>query len=133
MEQLKKMWKRQKSFTDKVNKKPESIKEQEFLTKDICLALMVETTEVLNLINWKTHRKSIKIIDRDMIKEEMIDCWKYLLTMLQIWQITPKEFIEEFNKKSLIVEQRLINESKLTKNKRFIKNKNLNKILKKDG
>jgi hypothetical protein len=65
--------------------------------------------EVLNEINYKHHKKE-KVINEDKVKEELIDCQKYLMNLMILWKITPQEFIEIFNKKSDIVEARFLKE-----------------------
>jgi len=125
MEELKKIWKRQKDFNKIVNGEPITLKEKEVLTKEFILHLNTEVIEILENINWKMHREEtynqynpVKVSN---IKEECIDCWKYLLSIMQFWGMTPEDFIEEFNKKSDVVEIRYKQEKQL----KLIEDKNV--------
>ena len=74
-----------------------------------CMQIVGEIKEVLDCVPWKFER-SDKSTDksRDELLEELIDIFKYYCRLLCIHDITPKEFQEAFNKKSDIVERRLL-------------------------
>lgn len=78
---------------------------QQSLTKDYLLLLIKEATEVLDEINYKPQKKQ-KEVDKDKIREELIDIQKFLFNLMLIWNMSPASFIEIFDKKSTIVEQR---------------------------
>ncbi len=40
--------------------------------------------------------KKTKEVDSDRVREELMDCFKYILNLFLIWGITPKKFIELF-------------------------------------
>ncbi len=126
MEELKKIWKRQKKFNKIVNGTPKTIEEKQDLTKEFILHLISEATEVLNEINWKTHREKVyndnNPIKKSNLFEECIDVFKYLLSIVQFWDMTPEQFVEEFNKKSDVVEQKYKQEKQLNllKDKKII-------------
>jgi len=107
MKDLKKIWKRQLKFNknffdfDKSN-----IEEKQQMTKEIILHLISEADEVLNETNWKMHRKKALAVREDRLREEIIDVFKYWLTLAQIWKISPEDFLEEFERKSNVVEQK---------------------------
>lgn len=117
MEELRKIWKRQKEFNVLLGNVGQNIKQKEALTKEFILHLITEAVEVLNEINWKIHRKKEydkinPIIDYNL-KEELIDVYKYLLSIMQFWDMSPEEFVEEFHRKSNVVEQRYKQEKEI--------------------
>lgn len=61
-------------------------------------------------------------IKEDNLREELIDVFKYWLSISQFWDMTPELFIKEFNRKSEVVEQRYKQEKKLNllKDKKII-------------
>jgi len=91
---------------------PEKIDEKEkvILTKETVLCLHKEVDEVLDTTNWKLHRNLNKKTNKEEIKEEIIDCFKYLLNLCVIWNISEKEIEDSFIKKSKIVWERFSKE-----------------------
>jgi uncharacterized HAD superfamily protein/NTP pyrophosphatase (non-canonical NTP hydrolase) len=118
MEDLKKMWERQRKCDEEINGLIETHEEKQKFTKEIILHLIVEANEILNEINWKHHRKEIfnknNPVNVANIREEIIDVFKYLIIIAQMWGMTPETFIEEFNRKSEVVEQRYKQEKKIS-------------------
>lgn len=113
MEELKKIWELQKSFNDRFFQKELgrnidelTFEEQQKWTKEFTLHIQCEIIEVLKEINWKMHRKNGKSVIESNIHEELIDVFKYLLGMMQIWGMDSEKFFEEYFKKSYVVEQR---------------------------
>lgn len=102
------IWNRQKSFSSKIIdfNKLKDAKEKEKLTQTFILHLLEELGEILSLINYKLHKRE-KEIDIDKIKEEAMDIFKYILNIFLIWDVDVKEFVNLFNFKSAICEQRL--------------------------
>ncbi len=113
MEDIKRIWKVQQFFNNKVFPKPKNLKDKQSLTKEFILHLISESDEVLREINWKFHRGNKKKINKDKLLEELIDVFKYNLSIMQFWDISPSEFYQKFLDKSEIVEQRFIQEKKL--------------------
>ena len=111
--ELDKIWKRQKEFHELLHGKVENIDVKQQLTKELILHLISECDEVLNSINWKMHRKSNKIVNKDNLKEELIDVFKYWLNISLIWDLSPEDFVNEFYRKSEVVEQRYHQEKQL--------------------
>jgi dimeric dUTPase (all-alpha-NTP-PPase superfamily) len=104
--EIQNLWNIQKRFTSNFVdfERLSDQKTRESLTKDYFVALMPELSEVLNEINYKQH-KANKPVDRDKLLEELIDVFKYYLNILLMWDITPREFVEMFKRKSKIVSQ----------------------------
>lgn len=116
MEEIKKIWEKQRSFNDNfMNTKEASTSERQAHTKEIVLHMISECDELLSNINWKFHRKeTIENIDRNKILEQLVDIFKYSLTLAQTWNVEPEELITEFYRKSEVVEQKYKQEKKLS-------------------
>lgn len=116
----KEQWERQLAFNerffkDKLDKSIDelTLEEREEWTQKFLLHLDKEKTEVLDEINFKMHRKHNKKIIRSNILEELIDIQKFNLGLFQLWQFTYEDYIEGFNNKSTVVEQRYRQEHEL--------------------
>ena len=107
METLKKIFKEQKDF-QKFFYDPDNISKKDKIkfTKEYILSVHRELSEVLDTISWKIHRKEDKVISETNTKEEIIDCFKFLLNLCIIWEIDENEFVKEFFRKSAVVRQR---------------------------
>jgi uncharacterized HAD superfamily protein len=68
---------------------------------------------MLGEINWKVHRPHDKPINRKNLVEQLVDIFKYWNSIVQFWDVSPSEFIDEFNRKSEVVEQRFKQEKHL--------------------
>ncbi len=109
------MWEEQLAFNsnfftpEKLEQDPdEKMKWNNFYT----LALTREVGEVLDTTNWKIHRAKDKPEIRSNTLEELIDCMKYLMTLMQVHGFTLEEVQEEYWRKSAVVEQRYLQEMK---------------------
>lgn len=71
---------------------------------------MSELTEVLESIEWREHRRVRIPENLPRVKEELIDVFKYWLSMVQLFDMTPGEVISEYWKKSAVVRQRFSEE-----------------------
>lgn len=115
MKELKKIWKKQLKFNSNFfDFRSASSEERQQHTKEIILHLISEADEVLRECNWKMHRKKSLVVREDKMREEIIDVFKYCLTLAQIWNIKPEQFVEEFYRKSDVVEQKYKQEFKLS-------------------
>lgn len=72
-----------------------------------CAQLSKEVSEVLDCIPWKFERV-LEPEPREKLLEELVDVFKFYIRLLVIHEVTEKEFQEAFNKKSDIVEKRLL-------------------------
>ncbi len=113
---LEKIWKEQKSFQYNFYD-PDKMSEEEkiSLTKEYILSIHRELGEVLNIIPWKLHRRQTRKYDKEHIKEELIDCFKFLLNLCIIHGMNPDKFFKLFMKKSKIVRKRFEDEKKKSK------------------
>jgi len=72
-----------------------------------CIQIIKEVTETLDCIPWK-HEREMKAVSRDKLLEELVDVFKFYIRLLWIHHVTPEEFQEAFDKKSDMVERRLL-------------------------
>jgi uncharacterized HAD superfamily protein len=113
---LKDVWKEQKDFNNLFRHLPEGFEEQSDLTQHMVLCIMSELNEILNTVHWKHHRNIPIKPNPQQTLSECIDVFKYLITIVQAWGFTEKDFIDSFWKKSMVVRQRRTSE--------FLKNVN---------
>ncbi|MHB8483650.1 MAG: hypothetical protein ACYDBV_13130 [Nitrospiria bacterium] len=83
-----------------------SYEEKVKLTKDFVLSAHKELSEVLDCLNWKSHRKEDKMFSPSNLGEEIVDVFKYIINIALVWGIKPEEFDKFFVDKSEVVRQR---------------------------
>jgi len=112
------LWKIQEDFTKKFwdtrGGFPRTEEALTTATKDYAIHLIGEITEVLGELSWKMHRAAKGSLDRTNVLEEFVDCQKFLLGMIILWEFTEEEFINEFKRKSMVVEQRFAQEQQFS-------------------
>jgi len=101
----------QKAFQRKVF--PDATPEE--ATKELILHLVKEATDFMDETSWKAHRRDTKTIIRSNLLEEGVDVFKLLVAVLVHWDFTADDLIEEFERKSAVVEQRWHQEMELAK------------------
>ena len=74
-----------------------NLEERESYTKDSIFCGIKEFTEVLDAINWKVHKKTRFNPKPKVIREEIVDCFKFLLNIALAWGITSDDLYEAFN------------------------------------
>ena len=112
-DRLKRVWDRQADFQTNINDEIHDLASKQSYTKDYVLQMMAEMGELLREINYKTHRPDKEQLTISNIREEWIDIFKYWLVIGQVWGWSPEEFMEAFNDKSSVVEQRWVQEKLL--------------------
>ena len=80
--------------------------EREEITKSLTLALHTEVSSLISAINFKDHRQSRKDVDESKILFESVDIFRYLISILNIWDITPDQFTAAFLDKDLFLHTR---------------------------
>jgi len=80
--------------------------EQERMVKEYVLMTIDEMFELLREINYKQHILKKKPLVRSNILEELIDSFKYLISIALVYGFTPKEFVQAFYDKSDIVDRK---------------------------
>ena len=108
MSDLERIWKRQAEFNRNFQPNLGALTqaEQELLTKDFVLYMQDEMMELLKNLNWKTHRREKADLLQANIREEMIDIFKYWNSLALIWNMTPEDFLKEWDRKTAVVEQK---------------------------
>jgi cell fate (sporulation/competence/biofilm development) regulator YmcA (YheA/YmcA/DUF963 family) len=112
--ELKKIFETQKNFQRHFYN-PDKISHEDKIkyTKETILSVHGELSEILSTLDWKTHRREEKKFNEDETIEEIIDAFKYLLNLCVIWNIDVEKFINEFYRKSKIVDERYEKEIKI--------------------
>jgi uncharacterized HAD superfamily protein len=114
LEELEKIWKDQKEFNKNFIDYENMIeKEKVEQLKEYSLMLIDEVMELVRETNWKAHRKDNRYMINSNVKEELIDIFKYWLSIGLIWDLDVESFIEEYHRKSSVVEQRFKQEKQL--------------------
>jgi len=80
--------------------------EKEEITKSLSLALHSEVSSLISAINFKDHRHNRKEIDKSKILFESVDSFRYLLAILNIWEISSNEFLQAFEDKDIFLNLR---------------------------
>ena len=114
--ELQKIWNNQQKFNELVMGKKLNqlnLAEKQQWTKEYILHLHSETDELLREIAWKVHREEPTPIILSNLYEELIDSFKYWLSIALLWGFTPERMFEEYYRKSSVVEQRWKQEKKL--------------------
>lgn len=109
IEDLRRMWADQAEFNSHFRISPAAtFEERTAQTKEMVLHLHSETDELLRAAGaWKVHRRGIPLRENPAhIKIELIDIFKYWLTLVQIHGFSPEEMVEAYWEKSMVVRQR---------------------------
>ena len=80
--------------------------EKEEITKSLSLALHSEVSDLISAINFKDHRHNRKDIDKSKILFESVDSFRYILAILNIWNISSDEFLNAFEDKDVFLNLR---------------------------
>ncbi len=91
---------RQRAFSDLFfdsSKFTEADREQ--MTKSFALELHSEVSDLVSSINFKEHHSDRKMPDRTKILYESVDVLRYLMAIMNVWEISQSEFNEAFEDK----------------------------------
>jgi hypothetical protein len=114
------VWERQKIFNARFFKdrgldlESLSLADRIRWTKEFVLHVEGELHELLGETNWKMHRVGEDGVVRSNVREEWIDCFKFLLGIANVWGFGLEELAEEFMRKSTVVEYRYRMERRLS-------------------
>ena len=101
------MFKKQKEFNDLFfNNENLDDSEKEEITKSLTLALHSEVSELISAINFKDHRQVKVLVDKEKILYESVDVFRYLISILNLWDISPEKFSFAFDDKDLFLHMR---------------------------
>lgn len=110
MQLLEYIWDRQSKFNANFHPEKPTQGQLEAYTKDSVLAIQSELSELINNITWKPHRKERTQVITSNVREELIDIFKFWNGLCLAWGMSPKEFLEEWLRKTEVVEQRFLQE-----------------------
>lgn len=106
------MYKRIEQFHDFVGldlKKPMEDEEMMQKFRNISLALFVEVSEIVSSMPWKPWKPvNMQTQNFRNFKEEVVDCFFFLVELMELLHITPMAFEEAFDMKMHTVYQRAI-------------------------
>lgn len=101
------LWNKQKEFnTNFFNFNIKDLDLRQKQTKNFILHILDQSTSLLNETNWEMKQYLEKDVAREKILEEWVDIFKYWLGLGNVWGFTPKDFFDEFWRKSAIVDER---------------------------
>jgi hypothetical protein len=83
-----------------------SDKEREEITKTFALSLHAEVSDIASSINFKDHRPHTVPVDRNKLLYKSVDAFRYVLALLNLWEIDPKTFTEACEDKDLFLHRR---------------------------
>ena len=106
MNNLEKIWLDQQEFNQQFQ--PDfsqlsldtALSERTRITKELILHLISELTEILDNLNWKIHKNVPKHLIKSNLAVELIDTFKFWMSLAILWGYTPEEIFEEYWKKS---------------------------------
>ena len=85
-------------FYDKDKMSP---KEKEEMLKTLTLAMHSEVTEIISSCNYKIFDKSNFSFDRDKLVYNSIDVFRYLLAIMNLYEISADEFVDSFEERDV--------------------------------
>jgi len=71
--------------------------------KEFILALMKESSELLDSVNWKTHEDTNEEVFEDNFLENCVDVMKYLFALMYLNNIDTEHIYQKFMSKSVVV------------------------------
>jgi len=80
--------------------------EREEMTKSLALALHAEVSELISAVNFKDHRQIRNDADPSKILYEAVDVFRYLLAILNLWNIDPNSVSDAFDDKDMFLHMR---------------------------
>ena len=81
-------------------------KDKEEITRSLCLAAHTEVSELVSGLNFKDHRLQKKDLDLNKILYESVDAIRYIISILNLWGVSPETFEEAFLDKDLFLQTR---------------------------
>ena len=90
----------QKKFSDLFFKPGEmTLEEKQEMMKTFVLSLHGEVSDLASAINYKDHRLTEKPVNHEAILFKTVDAYRYLLAMLNLWEISGEEFAKALAQK----------------------------------
>ena len=102
-----KMMRIQKKFSNNFfDNKNLTDKEKAELTKTFCLSLHSEVSQLINAVDYKQHMTSNSRPDVERILFESVDCVRYVLALLNLWDLKSEDFVNAFESKDNFLHKR---------------------------
>jgi hypothetical protein len=83
------------------DKKTMSAKQKEEMLKTITLAMHHEVSEIVSSSNFKVFDKTDYEVDKDKILYNSIDVFRYLMAIMNLYEISSEEFISSFDERDI--------------------------------
>jgi hypothetical protein len=98
---------RQRAYSDKFFEPGGlSVKEKEEITKTFALSLHTEVSEIASAVNFKDHRRVQEPVDHNKLLYKSVDAFRYVLALLNLWEIDSQTFIQACEDKDLYLNRR---------------------------
>jgi hypothetical protein len=78
-----------------------SFKEKEEMLKTLTLAMHYEVSEIVSSCNFKVFDKTNYVVDKDKIVYNSIDVFRYLLAIMNLYDIKADDFLSSFNERDI--------------------------------
>ena len=78
-----------------------SFKEKEEMLKTLTLAMHYEVSEIVSSCNFKVFDKTNYVVDKDKIVYNSIDVFRYLLAIMNLYDIKADDFLSSFNERDV--------------------------------
>jgi hypothetical protein len=97
------LFKDQSKFNNLFYEKGMTEKEKEEITKGLALALHSEVSSLVSSLNFKDHKINRKPVDLNNMLYESVDILRYLVSILNLWEISPESLISGLEDKDLFL------------------------------
>lgn len=110
MNTFKELWDDQAAFNRLLRPLPTTEEERMQQTREIVLHLESELHELLATYSWKFHRNRPHVLNTAQREEELVDVFKFFLTLAQIQGTTVHALVDAYWRKTAVVRQRYAQE-----------------------
>ena len=100
------MLSQQKKYNKKVLKDISSDEQRDQITQNLALCTHAELSSLVNAVNYKHHHGDLGKINKSTILYESVDVVRYMLAILNVWDVDSKEFKNAFHKKDIYLHAR---------------------------
>ena len=100
------MLKVQKEYNKKVLKSVTCEQDRELITQNLALCTHAELSSLVNALNYRHHHGDLGKIDKSSILYESVDVVRFMLAILNVWDLSAKDFTSAFRKKDVYLHQR---------------------------
>lgn len=100
------LWEDQAAFNRLLRQPPMTEQERMEQTREIVLHVESELHELLQTYSWKFHRNKPHVSNQAQREEEMIDIFKFVMTLAQIQGLTTASLEDAYWRKTAVVRQR---------------------------